>query len=584
MEPRGIVKAFPKRKKMRDDSERKVPPKVLKEEETGSIEEWLKPVTAYVLPAGIGQARAEIFHKQIVQKGGRVCNQLSSEVTHVIVAEDMDCDRAFRLLRLAKLPLGTQLVKAAWLSFCIREQKLLDTTGYSIFIPDRYLEEGDLPKGQQQLLGSETVQPQPEKEALEQKAEAQTAAILPQGPAISVQRQVEEQSLQTQRGSDDEGSEGEETSVTQGDLEALISGRCPETSSGLSNDSCTTVPPAAGKWVCAQSSDSKKENHNGHITEKLEVLGKAYTVQGDKWRALGYSKAINALKSYHKPVTSYQEACKIPGIGKRMAEKILEILESGHLRKLDHISESVAVLEVFSNIWGAGVKTAQMWYQQGFRTLDDIRTKAPLTSQQAIGLKHYEDFLERMPREEAKEIEQTVREAAQSLNPGLVCMACGSYRRGKATCGDVDVLVTHPDGQSHRGIFGKLLDSLRQSGFLTDDLVRQEDSGNQKKYLGVCRLPGPGQRHRRLDIIVVPHCEFTCALLYFTGSAHFNRSMRALAKTKGMSLSEHALHAAVVRAPGGRKMGPGLVLPTPTERDVFTLLGLPYREPAERDW
>ncbi|XP_074815588.1 DNA polymerase lambda isoform X2 [Natator depressus] len=476
MEPRGIVKAFPKRKKMRDDSERKVPPKVLKEEESGSIEEWLKPVTAYVLPAGIGQARAEIFHKQIVQKGGRVCNQLSSDVTHVIVAEDMDCDRAFRLLRLAKLPPGTQLVKAAWLSLCIREQKLLDTTGYSIFIPDRYLEEGDLPKGQQQLLGSETVQPQPEKEALEQKAEAQTAALLPQGPAISVQWQVEEQSLPT------------------------------------------------------------------------------------------------------------QEAFKIPGIGKRMAEKILEILESGHLRKLDHISESVAVLEVFSNIWGAGVKTAQMWYQQGFRTLDDIHTKAPLTSQQAIGLKHYEDFLERMPREEAKEIEQTVREAAWSLNPGLVCIACGSYRRGKATCGDVDVLVTHPDGQSHRGIFGKLLDSLRRSGFLTDDLVRQEDSGNQKKYLGVCQLPGPVRRHRRLDIIVVPHCEFACALLYFTGSAHFNRSMRALAKTKGMSLSEHALHTAVVRAPGGRKMGPGLVLPTPTERDVFTLLGLPYREPAERDW
>lgn len=577
MEPRGIVKAFPKRKKMRDDSERKVPPKVPKEEETGSTEEWLKPITAYVLPAGIGRARAEIFHKQIAQKGGRVRSQLSSEVTHVIVAEDMDCDRAFRLLRLARLPPGIQLVKAAWLSLCIREQKLLDTTGYSIFIPDRYLEEGDLQNGEQQLLGSETAQPQPGKEALELKAEAQTGAILPQGPA-------QEQSLQTQRVSDDEGSEGEETNVTQGDLEALISGRCPDTSSGPSSGRCATVPPAVGKWVCAQSSDSKKENHNWHITEKLEVLGKAYTVQGDKWRALGYSKAINALKSYHKAVTSYQEACKIPGIGKGMAEKILEILESGHLRKLDHISESVAVLEAFSNIWGAGAKTAQLWYQQGFRTLDDIRTKAPLTSQQAVGLKHYEDFLARMPREEAAEIEQTVREAAWSLNPGLVCVACGSYRRGKATCGDVDVLVTHPDGQSHRGVFGKLLDSLRRSGFLTDDLVSQEDGSSQKKYLGVCRLPGPGRRHRRLDIIVVPHAEFACALLYFTGSAHFNRSMRALAKTRGMSLSEHALHTAVVRAPGGRKVGPGLVLPTPTERDVFTLLGLPYREPTERDW
>lgn len=57
-----------------------------------------------------------------------------------------------------------------------------------------------------------------------------------------------------------------------------------------------------------------------------------------------------------------------------------------------------------------------------------------------------------------------VRQAALALNPGLVCVACGSYRRGKPTCGDVDVLVTHPDGQSHHGVFSKLLDSLHRSG------------------------------------------------------------------------------------------------------------------------
>lgn len=59
-----------------------------------------------------------------------------------------------------------------------------------------------------------------------------------------------------------------------------------------------------------------------------------------------------------------QEACQIPGIGKRMADKIEEIMESGHLRKLDHIGEAVPVLELFTNIWGAGTKTAQLWYQQ----------------------------------------------------------------------------------------------------------------------------------------------------------------------------------------------------------------------------
>lgn len=103
-----------------------------------SSAEWLKPVTAYVLQAGIGQARAEIFHKQIVQNGGVVHNQLSSEVTHIIVAEDMDCNRALRLLKLTKLPPGLQLVKASWLSACIRDQKLLSTAGYGVFIPCRY--------------------------------------------------------------------------------------------------------------------------------------------------------------------------------------------------------------------------------------------------------------------------------------------------------------------------------------------------------------------------------------------------------------------------------------------------------------
>ncbi|XP_025021018.1 DNA polymerase lambda isoform X3 [Python bivittatus] len=428
--------------------------------------------------------------------------------------------------------------------------------------------------GHSPLLEEEKVHPKAENTVKELKAESNTETTSFCNTVNFLDQQEATQSML-----DDEEIVEDKAVVTLEELKALRSGQDLNT---LSED--LSVSLSRGKWVCAQSSESKKSNHNQCITEKLEVLAKAYSVQGDKWRGLSYSKAINALKSYHKPVTSYQEACMIPGIGKQMAEKIVEILESGHLRKLDHISDSVSVLELFSNIWGAGVKTSQMWYQQGFRTLDDIRTRASLTSQQAIGLKYYEDFLERMPRQEAAEIEQTVREAAQSIISEVVCVACGSFRRGKSTCGDVDVLVTHPDGHSHQGLFNKLLNILHKSGFLTDDLVNQEDNGSQKKYLGVCRLPGPDRHHRRVDIIVVPYREFACALLYFTGSAHFNRSMRALAKTKGMSLSEHALCSGVVRGPDGLKTVPGILLPTPTEKDVFAHLGLPYREPHERDW
>ncbi|KAF6317732.1 DNA polymerase lambda [Rhinolophus ferrumequinum] len=575
MDSGGIVKAFPKRKNIHANPSSKALAKIPKREEGEGTGEWLSSLRTHVVPTGIGRARAELFEKQIVQHGGQICPAQAPGLTHIVVDEDMECERALRLLRLPRLPSGVQLVKSAWLSLCLQERRLVDTAGFSIFIPDRYLDQPQLSKADQDSSPSPGAC-----EGLPRTALSPPSP--PTRPVSPPQKAEEASSTHAQPGSEDETSDGEETQVSAADLEALISGRYPTPLKGDGEPS--PAPEGLEKWVCAQPSSQKATNHNPHITEKLEVLAKAYGVQGDKWRALGYAKAINALKSFHKPVTSYQEACSIPGIGKRMAEKIVEILESGHLRKLDYISDSVPVLELFSNIWGAGTKTAQMWYHQGYRSLEDIRNQASLTTQQAIGLKHYDDFLERIPREEATEIEQTVRESAQAFSPGLLCVACGSYRRGKATCGDVDVLLTHPDGRSHQGVFSRLLDSLRQRGFLTDDLVSQEENGQQQKYLGVCQLPGPGRRHRRLDIIVVPYSEFACALLYFTGSAHFNRSMRALAKTKGMSLSEHALSTAVVRDTHGLKVGSGRVLPTPTEKDVFKLLGLPYREPAERDW
>uniref|UniRef100_A0A673GY92 DNA-directed DNA polymerase n=1 Tax=Sinocyclocheilus rhinocerous TaxID=307959 RepID=A0A673GY92_9TELE len=190
------------------------------------------------------------------------------------------------------------------------------------------------------------------------------------------------------------------------------------------------------------------------------------------------------------------EACKIPGIGKRMADKIMEIMESAHLRKLDHIGEEVP-----------------MWYQQvrpSYRELFNLNAK----------------------------------EAAHSVDTQLVVVACGSYRRGKSTCGDVDILITHPDGESHKGVFSKVLHLLHQNGMLL----------YHRKMTLLAML----------DIIVVPYAEFACALLYFTGSAHFNRSMRALAKTKHMSLSEHSLNCAVVRQ-RGVKLVAGTPLHTPTE-------------------
>ncbi|XP_053711919.1 DNA polymerase lambda-like isoform X1 [Synchiropus splendidus] len=566
MEPcRGIMKAFPKVKRAKALQGNGAPPVKKKLGDCDATGDIFNDVNIFILPAGIGSARCQIFQRQIQQNGGQIESSLCPGVTHVVVDDTMDCERALRLLKVDRMPSGVQLVKCSWLSSCISEKHLLDVDSYSLLVK----RDLDTP--------SENI-----KEPLEKKTVTENNLVSHQ----SKQQELPEVSVTLPESKD--GAHREDDGVSNSDLEALISGLHPkEETPGPSLDpgleSGASHQGLSGKWVCAQSSHTKANNHNKHLTDKLEQLAKAYTHQGDRWRALGYSKAVNALKSYHKPVTSYQEACQIPGIGKRMADKIDEIMESGHLRKLDNIGEAVPVLELFTNIWGAGAKTAQAWYQQGFRTLEDIRTKAHLTSTQKIGLKHYDDFLDRMPREEAAAIEKVVRDAALSVVPGLVAIACGSYRRGKATCGDVDVLITHPDRVSHKGVFGKVLQILHDNGFLTDDLVSHEENGDQKKYMGVCRLPGVDRRHRRLDIIVVPYNEFACALMYFTGSAHFNRSMRALAKTKSMSLSEHSLNQSVVRQ-GTAKVYAGTPLHTATEKDVFNLLGIPFREPSERDW
>ncbi|XP_072032777.1 DNA polymerase lambda-like [Amphiura filiformis] len=556
----------------------------------------------YILQAGIGKARAEIFSKQVAKFSGKLQNNLSPDVTHLIVDEQMDIDRLCRILKIDEPPFDVKIVKASWISNCLSEQKVVSTEEHEIKIPVKYLKTND------SNLGSESnVNREPKK----------------LDDTSSCKKTEELESAGTKKHADGEGKPQDIPSTSVSDKEAVLTredvnihwrsptkkgdvddsddssyipsddddedqqSRAPsgQSSSNASTPNASPAKLPKGNWVCSRPSSSIVVNHNKLITDKLEVLLKVYENTRDRWRALSYKKAISALSRHPKAITSWQEANEIPGIGKALADKVWEIARTGHLRKIDHVckGEEMEALNLFNNIWGVGPTVSQEWVQQGLRTLDDVREKAKLNYQQEIGMKHYDDFLERMPREEAGQIERTVREMAQTIHPKMLAVVCGSYRRGKQTCGDVDVLISHPDNKSHKGVLPKLLDKLRKTGFITDDLIRvEEEVGEQRKYMGVCRLPGENTKYRRIDIIVAPYSEYPCALLHFTGSGHFNRSMRALAKKKGMSLSEHALCTGVVRS-GTVKINKGTSLPVNSEEDVFRYLGLEYRDPEERD-
>jgi DNA polymerase IV len=88
---------------------------------------------------------------------------------------------------------------------------------------------------------------------------------------------------------------------------------------------------------------------------------------------------------------------------------------------------------------------------------------------------------------------------------------------------------------------------------------------------------------RRIDFLLVPADELGAAMLYFTGNDVFNRSMRLLARRKGMRLNQHGLFSRVDDVSGRRPTRTAQLLHGRDEREIFAALGVPWREPVDRN-
>ncbi|KAG7239234.1 hypothetical protein INR49_029886 [Caranx melampygus] len=166
------------------------------------------------------------------------------------------------------------------------------------------------------------------------------------------------------------------------------------------------------------------------------------------------------------------------------------------------------------------------------------------------------------------------------IDPEYIGTICGSYRRGAASSGDIDILLTHPDYTSQTEKQPKLLhavgDHLESIGFVTDTL-----SKGDTKFMGVCQLQQDDEDeeeylHRRIDIRLIPKDQYYCGVLYFTGSDIFNKNMRAHALEKGFTLNEYTIRPLGVTGVAGEP------LMVDSERDIFEYIHYKYREPKDR--
>jgi DNA polymerase beta len=209
---------------------------------------------------------------------------------------------------------------------------------------------------------------------------------------------------------------------------------------------------------------------------------------------------------------------------------------------------------------------------KGIKTIADLRKTLAgdpdlLNDVQKMGLKYYEDSIERIPRQEMEMHEALILTA---LDPRFTGVVVGSYRRGAASSGDIDVLLMLPDTLSKKEqgqLFLETIQMLKESDYIVDTLAQ-----GPKKFLGYVRLEG--EKARRLDLLMTPEEEFAYAILYFTGSQNFNVAFRSYALEKGYTLNEHTLKPV--------KEGVPPVPPMKAEEDIFAFLGLEYVEPEQR--
>ena len=320
------------------------------------------------------------------------------------------------------------------------------------------------------------------------------------------------------------------------------------------------------------------ENKNKHLTDEFEKILEFHNNEGNKFEALAYRKVIGILKKYKEEINDVNKIPKIKGIGPKITEKIREILLTGKCRKSDNVandSKNKCIKELTS-VHGIGIKQANEFFAQGIKSVNDLKNifdKLPNTIKK--GLKYYDDIQIKIPREEITELFKIIEEELYQILDKSILKAevVGSYRRGKKLCGDMDVIITRIDNGKISGILHTLLERLTIRNIIIDTLTMSDKNDvNCEIFMGICKL-NEQSLHRRIDIKVYEKSFFPFAILYFTGSAYFNRSMRLFARKKGFHLSDKEL----VDKKTGKK------IECKNEEDIFLKLGVSYRKPEERE-
>jgi len=303
------------------------------------------------------------------------------------------------------------------------------------------------------------------------------------------------------------------------------------------------------------------------IADFLEIKGE------NPFRVRAYRRAAQAMEGLTEDVAAVAARAglqDIPGIGKDLAGKIQEYLQSGALEYLEGLRNEIppGVVEMMG-IHGVGPKTAKLLYERAgvasVERLEELAREHALAGIPGIQAKTEENILkgiavwrsgrERMPLGAALPLAEAIVATLGSLKETDRISLAGSVRRMRETVKDIDVLITSETPARVMVAFVAL-----------QNVAEVLAHGDTKSSI---RLREGIQADLR---VVEPEC-FGAALQYFTGSKQHNIRVRELAQRQGLKINEYGVFS---ERTDRRVAGA-------TEEDVYRAVGLPFIPPEIRE-
>ncbi len=325
---------------------------------------------------------------------------------------------------------------------------------------------------------------------------------------------------------------------------------------------------------------------NREIAAVFANVADLLQIRGDNiHRVLSYRRAAETIHELPRDlhaIAAANQLTQLPHIGKTLADKITELLDSGRLQFLDRLTEELplTLVEVM-RINGVGPKKAALfWEKAQIATVTDLEKAArdgKLRDLPRMGEKSEAQILAsiealakqssahdgRIPLGIALPAAQKILRELLTLPPVLRGELAGSLRRARPTIGDVDILVA----------------CAHDAATVSEHFIQMPQVA---RVLGHGPTKSAVELHNglRVDLLTLPPERWGTALCYFTGSKAHNIRLRNLALRQGYSLNEHELTP--VDEKGQPREGAEALL-FAEETELYEALGLSWIAPELRE-